>query len=42
MRNTKLNGINKLFKKLFNLLQRDSKIVLFTEENMNEKLVKRL
>ena len=42
MRNTKLNGINKLFKKLFNLLQRDSKIVLFTEENINEKLVKRL
>ena len=29
-------------KKLLNLLQRDSKIVLFTEENINEKLVKRL
>lgn len=42
MRNTKLNGSNKLFKKLFNLLQRDSKTVLFTEENINEKLVKRL
>ena len=42
MRNTKLNGSNKLLKKLLNLLQRDSKIVLFTEENINEKLVKRL
>ena len=42
MRNTKLNGSNKLFKKLFNLLQRDLKIVLFTEENINEKLAKRL
>lgn len=42
MRNAKLNGSNKLLKKLLNLLQRDSKIVLFTEENINEKLVKRL
>lgn len=37
-----MNGSNKKFKKLFNALQRDSKRVLFTEENINEKLFNRL
>ena len=37
-----MNGSNKKFKKLFNALQRDSKRVLFTEENINEKVFNRL
>lgn len=37
-----MNGSNKKFKKLFNALQTDSKRVLFTEENINEKVLKRL
>lgn len=37
-----MNGSNKKLKKLFNSLQRDSKSVLFTEENITEKVLKRL
>lgn len=36
-----MNGSNKKHKKLFGLLQRDLKSVLFTEENINEKVLKR-
>ena len=37
-----MNETNKRLKKLANFLQRDSKSILFTEENINEKVLKRL
>ena len=37
-----MNRSNKKLKKLFNSLQADSKRVLFTEENINEKVLNRL
>lgn len=35
-----MTGNNKKLKKLFNLLQKDSKSILFTECEINEKMLK--
>ena len=37
-----MNGINKKLKKLLNLLQRNSKSVLYTENNINKKCLRDL
>ena len=47
IKNMKIQGknllsINELKKKLFKSLQADAKIVLFTEENINDKLLKKI
>ena len=47
IKNKKIQGknlltINELKKKLFKSLQADAKIVLFTEENINDKLLKKI
>lgn len=37
-----MNGINKKLKKLLNLLQRNSKSVLYIEKNINKKCLRDL